>query len=64
MPKARDLALQMSEKDIRCLRLLKHSLGARKKRLLIDARLQEDLMHQVSFSYPETKRTIEEFYVE
>lgn len=61
---ARDLAAQVAEKNGRPLRLLKHALVARKKELLIRARLQEDLMHQLSFSYPETRATIEERYVE
>ena len=62
--RARDLALQVAEKNPRPLRLLKHSLAARKKQLLVQARLQEDLMHQLSFSFPETRATIEERYVE
>ncbi len=61
---SRDLALQIAEKNARPLRLLKHSLAARKKELLVKARLQEDLMHQLSFSFPETRKTIEERYVE
>ncbi len=64
MGEARDLAAQIAEKNLRPLRLLKHSLGAQKKQLLIQARLQEDLMHQLSFSFPETRRTIEDTYVE
>lgn len=64
MPKARDIAEQIAEKDIRSLALLKRTLSARKKKLLVEARLQEDLMHRVSFSFPETRRTIEEQYPE
>ena len=62
MPKATDLALQISEKNIDSLYLLKNTLSARKKKLLLEARLQEDLMHQISFSFPETRTAIEEFY--
>ena len=36
----------------------------KKKKLLVDARLQEDLMHRISFSFPETRRTIQELYPE
>jgi len=64
MAEALDLAARIAEKNLRALRLLKHSLGAVKKQLLIKARLQEDLMHQLSFSFPETRKTIEDTYVE
>jgi len=62
--KARDIAEQIAEKDIRSIGLLKRSLSARKKKLLVEARLQEDLMHRISFSFPETRQTIEEQYPE
>jgi polyketide biosynthesis enoyl-CoA hydratase PksI len=64
LEKARDIAEQIAEKDIRSIGLLKQSLSARKKKLLIEARLQEDLMHRISFSFPETRRRIEEQYPE
>jgi polyketide biosynthesis enoyl-CoA hydratase PksI len=64
LPKAVDIALQIAEKNPKSVRILKRALAARKKKLLIDARLQEDLMHELSFSYPETKAIIKEFYVE
>ncbi|MBN2353057.1 MAG: enoyl-CoA hydratase/isomerase family protein [Spirochaetales bacterium] len=64
LPKAVDIALQIAEKNPKAVRLLKRALAARKKKLLIDARLQEDLMHELSFSFPETKAIIKEFYVE
>jgi polyketide biosynthesis enoyl-CoA hydratase PksI len=64
LPRARDLGSQVAEQNVRPLRLLKHALAARKKELLVRARLQEDLMHQLSFSFPETRATIEERYVE
>lgn len=63
-PKARDIALQIAEKNIQSIHLLKYALSARKKKLLIDARLQEDMMHRLSFAFPETRATIERFYVE
>ncbi len=62
MSVARDIAKQISEKNPASVQLLKYSLGARKKKLLTDARKQEDLMHRISFGYPETKRIIDEFY--
>lgn len=62
MKKAEDLALMISEKNVKSIRLLKYTLSAPKKKLLIEARLQEDLMHRLSFAYPETKKTIEETY--
>lgn len=64
LAKARDIAEQIAEKDIRSIALLKHTLSARKKKLLVEARLQEDLMHRISFAFPETRRTIEEQYPE
>jgi len=62
LAKARDIAAQVAEKDGRSLLLLKNALSAEKKKLLIQARLQEDLMHRISFSFPETRRSIEEQY--
>ena len=64
LAKARDIAEQIAEKDGRSLSLLKHALGVKKKKLLVDARLQEDLMHRITFSFPETRRTINELYPE
>ena len=64
LAKARDIAEQIAEKDARSLSLLKHALSVKKKKLLVDARLQEDLMHRISFSFPETRRTINELYPE
>ena len=61
---ARDVALRIADKNPKSLKLLKHALSARKKELLVRARLQEDLMHQLSFSFPETRGTIEEGYVQ
>ena len=64
LTKARDIAEQIAEKDGRSISLLKHALSLKKKKLLIDARHQEDLMHRISFSFPETRRTIQELYPE
>lgn len=62
MKKAWDIALQISEKNIKSIYLLKYTLSAPKKKMLIDARLQEDMMHKLSFAYPETRQKVEEFY--
>jgi polyketide biosynthesis enoyl-CoA hydratase PksI len=62
MPKAHDIALQIAEKHIESVYLLKYSLSARKKKLLTDARVHEDFMHRLSFGFPETKETIKKFY--
>ncbi len=62
MDKAMDIALQIAEKNIESVYLLKYALSAKKKKLLIDARLQEDFMHRLSFGFPETKKTIQDFY--
>ena len=64
MAKAFDIALQISEKNIQSLNFLKSALVAQKKKLLIEARLQEDMMHKITFSLPETKKTIDGFYAE
>ncbi len=62
LPKAEAIAQQMAEKPQESLYLLKHSLGAVKKKLVLEARLQEDLMHKISFHLPETRSIIQEFY--
>lgn len=64
LAKARDIALQISEKNVKSVNLLKYTLSAKKKKLLIDARLQEDMMHKLSFAYPETKDRINSFYAD
>jgi polyketide biosynthesis enoyl-CoA hydratase PksI len=64
LAKARDIAAQIAEKDGRSIALLKHALTVKKMKLLVDARLQEDLMHRITFSFPETRRTINELYPE
>jgi polyketide biosynthesis enoyl-CoA hydratase PksI len=64
LSKANDIALQISEKNIESVYLLKYALSARKKKLLIDARVQEDFMHRLSFGFPETKETIQSYYID
>lgn len=59
---AMDMARQIAEKNNKSVRLLKYTLSAPKKKLLIDARLQEDMMHALSFGYPETQAIIRETY--
>ncbi len=62
LEKARDIAIQIAEKNPKSVQLLKYSLAAVKKKLLIEARLQEDMMHALSFGYPETKKIIDDLY--
>ncbi len=62
MAKARDIANQIAEKNHKSVYLLKYALSAPKKKLLIDARLQEDMMHHISFGYPETRAIIDDVY--
>ncbi len=64
LSKAKDIALQISERNVKSLKLLKYALSSKKKKLLIDARVQEDMMHRISFGFPETKEIIKEFYAE
>jgi polyketide biosynthesis enoyl-CoA hydratase PksI len=63
-PKAVDVALQIAEKNIESVYLLKYALSARKKKLLIDARVDEDFMHRLSFGLPETKERIRDAYAD
>ena len=44
--------------------MLKHAVTVKKTKLLAEARLQEDLMHRISFSFPETRRAINDLYPE
>lgn len=60
--RARDIALQVSEKPVDSLYILKYSLSADKRKRLIDARVKEDLMHRVTFASPVTRKLIEERY--
>jgi polyketide biosynthesis enoyl-CoA hydratase PksI len=62
LPKAENIALHISEKNLKSINLLKQTLTLKKKKLLAEARVQEDLMHRLSFSFPETRKTIEDLY--
>ncbi len=62
MKKAEDISLQIAEKNIKSLYLLKKSLSERKRELYLKARTHEDLMHTISFNFPETKSFINEFW--
>ncbi len=64
VPVARDIARQIAEKNPKAIRLLKYTLSARKKKLLVDARMQEDMMHRISFDYPETRDRINDAYAD
>ena len=60
--KAEDVAFQIAEKNIKSIYLLQYALSAEKKKKLVDARVQEDFMHRLSFSFPETKKNIKDQY--
>ena len=60
--RAYDIAQQIREKNPKSVALLKYALTTRKRKLLIDARLQEDMMHRLSFGFPETRQTILDLY--
>ena len=62
MDKAEEIAADIAEKNQKSIYLLKYALSAPKKKRLIDARLQEDFMHKLSFAFPETRETVENFY--
>ncbi len=62
LKKAHDIALQIAQNNIKSIYLLKYAVSAPKKKALIDARVQEDFMHRLSFAFPETRKTIEDFY--
>jgi polyketide biosynthesis enoyl-CoA hydratase PksI len=64
MKTATDMAQRIGEKNRESLYLLKSSLVSRKKKALIDALEAEDLMHRISFAFPQTRKNIEEMYKE
>lgn len=59
---AESIAARIGEKNKQSIYLLKYALSAEKKKLLIEARVQEDFMHRLTFPLPETKKAIEELY--
>jgi len=62
LPMAETIARQISEKNLKSINLLKRTLSLKKKKLLAEARVAEDLMHRLSFAFPETRKTIEDLY--
>lgn len=62
MATAGDIAVQISEKNLDSIYLLKGCLNTKKKKLLAEARKQEDLMHRISFGFEETRQRIEDKY--
>jgi polyketide biosynthesis enoyl-CoA hydratase PksI len=62
MIKANDVAQRICEHDGESIALLKQALSADKKKLLADARVQEDLMHRITFASPQTKKRIHDLY--
>ncbi len=62
MKKALDIALDIEEKPYGTLEVLKYALSSKKRKALIDARVQEDFMHKITFAQPEVKDMIREMY--
>ncbi len=62
--RARRIALQIADKPVDSVYLLKYTLSSEKRKRLIDARRNEDLMHRITFAMPETRRRISEQYNE
>lgn len=60
--RARRIALQIADKPVDSIYLLKYTLSSEKRKRLIDARRNEDLMHRITFAMPETRRRISEQY--
>jgi polyketide biosynthesis enoyl-CoA hydratase PksI len=64
MKTATDMAQRIGEKNRESLYLLKYALASRRKKMLIDAQVDEDLMHRISFAFPQTRTNIEAMYKE
>jgi polyketide biosynthesis enoyl-CoA hydratase PksI len=62
MPKALDIALDIAEKPLKTLHILKYSVSLNKRKLLLEARVHEDFMHKISFADEEVKNIIERAY--
>ena len=60
--RAQRIALQIADKPVDSIYLLKYTLSSEKRKRLIDARRNEDLMHRITFAMPETRRRISEHY--
>ena len=61
MPLAERLALRIADKDKEIIRMIKVALAARKKALLPEARLREDMMHRLCIANPDTRARIERY---
>ena len=64
MSKAISLAEIISEKPRKTLEVLKYSLSMEKRKCLIEARVHEDFMHQITFNQPGIQAMIEQRYPE
>jgi len=62
MKKANIIAYHIAQNNKKSIYLLKYALSAPRRKKLIDARLQEDFMHKLSFAFPETRKKIEDLY--
>lgn len=64
MATAQNLASQFTDKSIESLYMLKETLVQRKKTLLVQARLQEELMHKVCFASTSTLDIVRQNYLD
>ncbi|MBW2455399.1 MAG: enoyl-CoA hydratase/isomerase family protein [Deltaproteobacteria bacterium] len=62
VPKAMKIAARFAEKPRPSLELLKRNLSLGKRHLFEQARTDESFMHEISFSFDETKALIEAHY--
>jgi polyketide biosynthesis enoyl-CoA hydratase PksI len=62
MTKAYDIAQDISEKPRKTLEVLKYTISLKRRQLLQEARLNEDMMHQITFAQSEVKEIIEQMY--
>jgi polyketide biosynthesis enoyl-CoA hydratase PksI len=62
LPKAMDIALDIADKPLKTLQILKYSVSLNKRKLLLEARVHEDFMHKISFANEEVKKIIEAAY--
>lgn len=62
MKTATDIALRIADKNHESICLLKYTLASRRKQMLIDAQVSEDLMHRISFAFPQTRTSIQDLY--
>ena len=60
--KAVDIAMDIAEKPLKTIQILKYSVSLNKRKALLEARVHEDFMHKISFGSDEVKAIIEQKY--